>query len=739
MLALITGLVVEIESPQSAARETQSSVIEQMSRKPGRLSSLLIESLQVLESAVDGLHRLGAAIRQSSSAERLTQRIHNFIQKKDDGVLEDIVYARLKYQLVDKAKEDEVQTNEVKGASLSLFRQLAISVSYRYFAILYRRSHEDKKDIRRESKPVQEQKDCPDAVPKPGSDLQTSAPQDRPIENLTPIPRHLRKSAPERSESAPTIPNSTVARKQYASSQRYAIGAKSVVSIQLKDVKFPEPPKIIPPERFAPCPYCRQRFGKSEYEKEGWWKRHLQSDLKLYTCISEECHDPPQLFDRFEEWKSHMDKEHTPRWTVQVHMPVSWCCELDHDEEWFNEEQAFEAHVKDHHHEYSSDSELADLKELSMVRQPRQIYLCPVCNCIPEKIEVIISKAPESLTQERRDLREELLNHVKQHLIQIGFLTIAYLDDEAVGDSEASRNVSGRADENHDWVRRAKWVEGTWIFDDAGLSTYWDWEFTSLESEPDNDAKPPEAEEDWEYVWESEIFNGQPYSLEQTSRQVIEFAKEWRGPLDTLGCLKAFADWLSDNERLEEAEEVYLQRYELCVKVLGDENAATLESLEAVMNVRELTGKFEEAEYLKLEIARLRHHTIASSERGPEEPAPASPPPTDPWTVAYEIVQEREPELMIDYKKHLASVYGGDADLSTPRFVESIVNKFLDDREAKQWRVPLLDSDIRIREQVEWLVKFLLWSYSIVKTAVTAQPYAALAWSGASLLLPVSN
>ena len=114
---------------------------------------------------------------------------------------------------------------------------------------------------------------------------------------------------------------------------------------------------------------------------------------------------------------------------------------------------------------------------------------------------------------------------------------------------------------------------------------------------------------------------------------------------------------------------------------------------------------------------------------------------TDPWTGAYAIVQRREPELMTDYKKHLASVHGGApvADLSTPRSVESIVNKFLDDREAKQWRVSLLDSDIKIREQAERLVKFLLWSDPIVRTAVTAQPYAALVWSGVSLLLPVGS
>jgi hypothetical protein len=33
--------------------------------------------------------------------------------------------------------------------------------------------------------------------------------------------------------------------------------------------------------------------------------------------------------------------------------------------------------------------------------------------------------------------------------------------------------------------------------------------------------------------------------------------------------------------------------------------------------------------------------------------------------------------------------------------------------------------------------QFLLWSGPIVKDALSAQPYAALAWSGVSLLLPV--
>jgi hypothetical protein len=90
--------------------------------------------------------------------------------------------------------------------------------------------------------------------------------------------------------------------------------------------------------------------------------------------------------------------------------------------------------------------------------------------------------------------------------------------------------------------------------------------------------------------------------------------------------------------------------------------------------------------------------------------------------------------------KYLASVPGdstASTDLSMPRSVQLIVTQLLEVREKKQWRVSLLGRDIKIRAQAEKLAKFLLWSDPIVKDALSAQPYAALAWSGVSLLLPV--
>ena len=177
--------------------------------RPGDgLSSLLMESLQALESAIDGLRRLDTTIRLFS-ASILTQRINSFNQKNDDGSLEDLVYVRIKHLLVDRAKVDEIQGDEIKGAAPSLVRQLVESVLFRYFGILHRRSHEKKISTKREDKSVQEQKEQ-DSTPKSGSVIHPAEP----------------------SESAPSFLDSKSSRRPSA--------AKTVISIQPKDVKYPD-------------------------------------------------------------------------------------------------------------------------------------------------------------------------------------------------------------------------------------------------------------------------------------------------------------------------------------------------------------------------------------------------------------------------------------------------------------------------------------------------------------------
>ena len=114
--------------------------------------------------------------------------------------------------------------------------------------------------------------------------------------------------------------------------------------------------------------------------------------------------------------------------------------------------------------------------------------------------------------------------------------------------------------------------------------------------------------------------------------------------------------------------------------------------------------------------------------------------PKDLWLQAYESLELREPDLMAAYKRLLAPTITNSADPSlSPDLIETIINSHLQDREDDQWVINLGKKPVKVREQGEKIIKFILWSNDIVSQALSAQPYAALAWSGVSILLPVSS
>lgn len=240
----------------------------------GELSSLLVESLKVLETAVDSLLRLGVAIQQSSVS-TLTQRINAFVKRKDEGVLEEMIYPHLRHLLVDREREEGNH-----GAALSLCRQLAGSISFRYFAILYVRNHAAKK---RDAVSHEETTAGGQAqrmqLSKPASGAsahgRTAAPStmDGGGKEPSAIRHHRINHAVPLSETAPSIPDSDVARRKYAEPPKSFFGTKSVISIRTPgNVRYPKPPKVEPHAKDAICPYCCNRHDKSKYERKDWWE-----------------------------------------------------------------------------------------------------------------------------------------------------------------------------------------------------------------------------------------------------------------------------------------------------------------------------------------------------------------------------------------------------------------------------------------------------------------------------------
>ncbi|KAH7322490.1 hypothetical protein B0I35DRAFT_183032 [Stachybotrys elegans] len=614
-----------IESMEHNEKGIQSSdsIIAQMNPedKTG-VASLLVESLQALESAIDGLQRLGSAIRQSSSGD-VTQRIQAFKDKKDNGSIEALVSFRLR-SLASHAEPGvtprvQGDVNPIRGATSSLCEQLAVSISFRYFGVLYRRSHGKRLAEKHQAParvPVIPAQQLIQPVPQPSKSMSNPSESKAGGQKLSAIPPHVHPR-PNPSESAPSVLNSEAARKKHASSEKSVVSTASVISMQLKHFRYPRPPTIIPPATSAICPYCYRRFSKRDYDKKGWWGRHLKQDLKLYTCISEECCDPPQLFMGYEEWKQHMEVEHSRTWMEEVHRLVHWCCEIDHEEEWFHDEASFEAHIRAKHPAYTGVPELTTLKEWCEVPLERPAYTCPICNCVPEKLWPLVAQKPgkrplrSDSTYWRRTSKpvdqngayEELLRHVAAHLRQIGMMAIAYLDgdddDEGVMDGQ---NASGGGVDRQAWLPPGFWRQGEWVSKD----TAW---IPDLEVDPDykedtarilQSSTLPESDIDWK-DWDLKLHPPAPDSLVQLNRDMLTLAEGLLGAEhpDIIGFLERLGRSLeSQVVTLLDAEITYRRACDLSAKLLGPDSATTFKYTRYLASVLTQQGKDEESEKL---------------------------------------------------------------------------------------------------------------------------------------------
>ena len=73
-------------------------------------------------------------------------------------------------------------------------------------------------------------------------------------------------------------------------------------------------------------------------------------------------------------------------------------------------------------------------------------------------------------------------------------------------------------------------------------------------------------------------------------------------------------------------------------------------------------------------------------------------------------------------------------DQWNPEDQGEVVKKLRDRREQKKWRI----KNVEFQKMGEQVIKSIESADAIITAAVSPQPYAALAWAGVSILLPVS-
>lgn len=115
----------------------------------------------------------------------------------------------------------------------------------------------------------------------------------------------------------------------------------------------------------------------------------------------------------------------------------------------------------------------------------------------------------------------------------------------------------------------------------------------------------------------------------------------------------------------------------------------------------------------------------------------------DLWAEAYERCKLREKVLVDRYEQHMKAYTSSAGTAADDRFspgeIGGLVKARRGDLDAQRLTLSLRGRPIVIREQGEKIVKFVLWFNSTVSSALASQPYASLAWSGVSVILPVSD
>ena len=110
------------------------------------------------------------------------------------------------------------------------------------------------------------------------------------------------------------------------------------------------------------------------------------------------------------------------------------------------------------------------------------------------------------------------------------------------------------------------------------------------------------------------------------------------------------------------------------------------------------------------------------------------------WTLAYENLQNADPDLIHEFNLYL-EINATDADNGrlTLSGIDQITQRASDELEkAKTTNEKPHKTSAVIRRSFEKILKFIDASNSFISSAVSVNPYAALAWTGVSLLLPVS-
>lgn len=202
---------------------------------------------------------------------------------------------------------------------------------------------------------------------------------------------------------------------------------------------------------------------------------------------------------------NHTGKAQT-RWSQEVHKPIRWFCDLNHEKpQLFPNQQDLKQHLLDRHSDsFESSAEiLALILDQSSMPALRELKVCPLCENVPDTLEQLInakdlpyetqgqpgpspmqisrdstqgasstSKGTQLVTRSDVSVDKELLymskleGHIAEHLRELAFISIRNLDELYDQIPPSERQELG--EEQDAWSIGATGVSAAEVFDPFG-------------------------------------------------------------------------------------------------------------------------------------------------------------------------------------------------------------------------------------------------------------------------------
>ncbi|KAI1806631.1 hypothetical protein F4811DRAFT_509769 [Daldinia bambusicola] len=179
-------------------------------------------------------------------------------------------------------------------------------------------------------------------------------------------------------ENEPDIRPSDTAPSTLKDTLKWPVAPSKTSSDLVRGARYPRPPAVEYAPGLTRCEWCFECYATAQFRDTKWWKRHVNRDLIPYVCLSEDCSDSMVQFDRFEDWKAHMNDCHSTEWAEKIHSQ-KWACDICHPECEFSSSKFMGEHMHGMHGDVFTDIQIEVLTEQSAVQTPRPRRQCPLC------------------------------------------------------------------------------------------------------------------------------------------------------------------------------------------------------------------------------------------------------------------------------------------------------------------------------------------------------------------------